>query len=88
MQDKRQETLQVCLQDFDEQLNRLHERVSRAEQLSDFFAGQRPGASALSSPQTVPVGYVSELVGRLRTLSQLISVLTEEQSRVESLTIG
>ena len=84
----RQENLQICLQDFDEQIKRLQERVARAEQLSDFFAGNRPGAVAVDRPPTSPIGYVGELADRIRLLRGLIGSLTEEQGRVESLTIG
>jgi len=36
----------------------------------------------------MPVGYVSELSDRLRSMGRLISVLADEQGRAEALTIG
>lgn len=83
-----QENLQDCLKMLDEHIKRLQERVVRAEQLTDYLCGQRPNSGDPGVPQTVPIGYVGELSDRLRTLGKLISVLAEEQGRVESLTIG
>ena len=86
--EKRSETLAALLVDFDEQLKRLQERVQQASRLSDFFSGSRPEGPNSAQAQPMPVGYVSELSDRLRSMGRLISVLADEQGRAEALTIG